>query len=124
MTLQFRAAGYQNPISEKRKKLMVGQSPMSVNAVIPEEEESKSLTDDAFLSDIAAALSDDEFHDGKKTKNGKTSLKKAGDKKLAKKKPNEGQSLQHTKDLQLSIFHALGKFLYNKRINPKTKKPE
>lgn len=27
----------------------------------------------------------------------------------------------HTKDLQLSIFHALGKFLYNKRIEPKTK---
>ena len=27
----------------------------------------------------------------------------------------------HTKDLQLSIFHALGKFLYNKRIHPKTK---
>ena len=60
---------------------MVGQSPMSVNAVIPEEEESKSLTDDAFLSDIAAALSDDEFNDGKKTANGKTSLKKAVDKK-------------------------------------------
>lgn len=30
----------------------------------------------------------------------------------------------HTKDLQLSIFHALGKFLYNKRVNPKTKKIE
>ena len=54
---------------------------MSVNAVIPEEEESKSLTDDAFLSDIAAVLSDDEFNDGKKTANGKTSLKKAVDKK-------------------------------------------
>jgi len=30
----------------------------------------------------------------------------------------------HTKDLQLSIFHALGKFLYNKRLPAKSKKPE
>ena len=30
----------------------------------------------------------------------------------------------HTKDLQLSIFHALGKFLYNKRLPGKGKKPE
>jgi len=30
----------------------------------------------------------------------------------------------HTKDLQLSIFHALGKFLYNKRVHPKTRKVE
>lgn len=29
-----------------------------------------------------------------------------------------------SKDFSLSIFHALGKFLYNKRINPKTGKPE
>ena len=30
----------------------------------------------------------------------------------------------HTKDLQLSIFHALGKFLYNKRVHPQTGKVE
>jgi len=26
--------------------------------------------------------------------------------------------------LQISLFHALGKFLYNKRVHPKTKKKE
>ena len=31
------------------------------------------------------------------------------------------QTPTHTKDLQISIFHALGKFLYNKRIHPQTK---
>lgn len=29
-----------------------------------------------------------------------------------------------TKDNPFTIFHALGKFLYNKRINPQTKKVE
>jgi cell cycle checkpoint protein len=29
-----------------------------------------------------------------------------------------------TKDNPFTIFHALGKFLYNKRINPSTKKVE
>ena len=48
--------------------------------------------------------------------------KKPSSKTNTVKKQSKGQ--MHTKDLQLSIFHALGKFLYNKRIHPKTKKVE
>ena len=42
--------------------------------------------------------------------------KQPSSKKNTVKKQSKGQ--MHTKDLQLSIFHALGKFLYNKRIHP------
>ena len=50
------------------------------------------------------------------------------DSESAKKSKNSGLAKKekslHTKDLQLSIFHALGKFLYNKRVHPKTGKVE
>lgn len=39
-----------------------------------------------------------------------------------KSKIQEKKELKLNKDYGLSIFHALGKFLYNKRIDPRTKK--
>jgi hypothetical protein len=40
----------------------------------------------------------------------------------AQKKANSKDEVQNTKDFGLQIFHALGKMLYNKRIDPKTGK--
>ena len=59
------------------------------------------------MSHLAAALSEEEMKDA-------TSVR-------VKSKSSKKAAAQHTKDLQLLIFHALGKFLYNKRVHPKTK---
>jgi len=76
----------------------------------PNQIEEASSSDE--MSFLAAALSDEEFKD--------TTPKKPKASQQKKNKSKEGYET-HTKDLQLSIFHALGKFLYNKRINPQTK---
>ena len=53
----------------------------------------------------------------------KTSKQETGSKpgSASKGSKQKKENVDHTKDMQLSIFHALGKFLYNKRIHPKTK---
>jgi len=98
MTLQFSAAGSKNARHQKNMKRA------------PNQIEEASSSDE--MSHLAACLSDEEFKDATPKK-----PKASQQKKPAAKEGYE----THTKDLQLSIFHALGKFLYNKRINPQTK---
>ena len=94
MTLQFSAAGFQE--THHFKKELVSKS-----VVIREESNSSA---DSGKEEIK--------ENEKSSKKSKTSGKAPIEKSL------------HTKDLQLSMFHALGKFLYNKRVHPKTKKVE
>ena len=98
MTLQFSAAGSKNARHQKSMK----KAPNQIDEASSSDE----------MSYLAAALSAEEFKDVTPKKPKASTLKKA--------KTKEGYET-HTKDLQLSIFHALGKFLYNKRINPQTK---
>lgn len=74
-----------------------------------DESNTQLMNEESFFGPDKAASSFSNGHGNRRSSSGKNE--------------NADSNLTTNKDYGLSIFHALGKFLYNKRIDPRTKEP-